>query len=301
MNYHKPVLLHTCVNALEVHPSGTYADATFGGGGHSREILKRLGPEGRLFGFDQDPDAAANVPDDPRFTFVPQNFRFMKNYLKVYKALPLDGLIADLGVSSHQFDTAERGFSTRFDARLDMRMNPLQDLSAFDLLNQATEEELKRILKTYGEIRDAGRLARRIVGSRSEGPLKSTAELVQLLAPFARRGQEMQLAAQVFQAIRIEVNQELDALSALLLQTPELIRPGGKLVILSYHSLEDRLVKNFIRSGKFEGEPEKDLFGNAQVPFFAINRKPIRPSDEEITENNRARSGILRIAQRTEK
>jgi len=301
MNYHKPVLLHTCVNALEVHPSGTYADATFGGGGHSREILKRLGPEGRLFGFDQDPDAAANVPDDPRFTFVPQNFRFMKNYLKVYKALPLDGLIADLGVSSHQFDTAERGFSTRFDARLDMRMNPLQDLSAFDLLNQATEEELKRILKTYGEIRDAGRLARRIVGSRSEGPLKSTAELVQLLAPFARRGQEMQLAAQVFQAIRIEVNQELDALSALLLQTPELIRPGGKLVILSYHSLEDRLVKNFIRSGKFEGEPEKDLFGNAQVPFFAINRKPIRPSDEEITENNRARSAILRIAQRTEK
>lgn len=301
MSYHTPVLLHTCVDALVLEPSGTYVDATFGGGGHSREILRRLSPSGRLFGFDQDPDAASNVPDDPRFTFVPQNFRFMKNYLKLFKALPVDGILADLGVSSHQFDMPERGFSTRFDAQLDMRMNTLQPGSALELINTSGEDELKTIFKTYGEIREAGRLARLICKKRLEAKICSTADLLSIITPLAKRGQEMQMAAQVFQALRIEVNRELEALSALLLQSAELIRPGGRLVMLSYHSLEDRLVKNFMRNGKLEGEADKDLFGHTQVPFQVITRKPIRPTEEEIKQNNRARSAILRIAQRTDK
>ncbi|MBX7201831.1 MAG: 16S rRNA (cytosine(1402)-N(4))-methyltransferase RsmH [Bacteroidia bacterium] len=298
MSYHTPVLLHTCVDALEIKPSGTYVDATFGGGGHSREILNRLGPEGRLFAFDQDPDAANNVPNDPRLVFVPQNFRFMKNFLRLYKAIPVDGILADLGVSSHQFDKAERGFSTRFEAKLDMRMNPLQGQSALEWLNEADELSLKHVFKTFGEIREAGRLARIVMQQRVGKGLQSTGDLLKIITPLAKRGQEMQMAAQVFQAIRIQVNQELEALAELLLQTPELLKPGGRLVVLSYHSLEDRLVKNFIRSGKLQGEAEKDLFGNTQEPLKAVNRKPLRPTAEEIEQNNRARSAILRIAQR---
>ncbi|MCC6769074.1 MAG: 16S rRNA (cytosine(1402)-N(4))-methyltransferase RsmH, partial [Bacteroidia bacterium] len=297
-SYHTPVLLHTCVDALEIKPSGTYVDATFGGGGHSREILNRLGPEGRLFAFDQDPDAANNVPNDPRLVFVPQNFRFMKNFLRLYKAIPVDGILADLGVSSHQFDKAERGFSTRFEAKLDMRMNPLQGQSALEWLNEADELSLKHVFKTFGEIREAGRLARIVMQQRVGKGLQSTGDLLKIITPLAKRGQEMQMAAQVFQAIRIQVNQELEALAELLLQTPELLKPGGRLVVLSYHSLEDRLVKNFIRSGKLQGEAEKDLFGNTQEPLKAVNRKPLRPTAEEIEQNNRARSAILRIAQR---
>ncbi len=298
MSYHTPVLLHTCVDALEIKPSGTYVDATFGGGGHSREILNRLGPEGRLFAFDQDPDAANNVPNDPRLVFVPQNFRFMKNFLRLYKAIPVDGILADLGVSSHQFDKAERGFSTRFEAKLDMRMNPLQGQSALEWLNEADELSLKHVFKTFGEIREAGRLARIVMQQRVGKGLQSTGDLLKIITPLAKRGQEMQMAAQVFQAIRIQVNQELEALAELLLQTPELLKPGGRLVVLSYHSLEDRLVKNFIRSGKLQGEAEKDLFGNTQEPLKAVNRKPLRPTAEEIEQNNRAGSAILRIAQR---
>lgn len=298
MSYHTPVLLHACVDALEVKPDGVYVDTTFGGGGHSREILRRLGPGGRLFGFDQDGDAAANVPEDSRFTLVPHNFRFMKNYLKLYRAIPVDGILADLGVSSHQFDEGGRGFSTRFDAPLDMRMDPLQEKEARMVVNTYSEAQLKQLFRSYGELPEAGKLARMLVSRRSEKPVETTGELLALIRPFARRGQEHQFAAQVFQAIRIEVNDELEALKALLLQSAELLKPGGLLVILSYHSLEDRLVKNYIRSGKFEGEAEKDLFGNVSVPFGPVNRKPIRPAEEEINRNSRARSAILRIARR---
>jgi len=298
MDYHSPVLLHACIDGLQINPSGIYADVTFGGGGHSREILKKFAPDGRLFGFDQDSDAAANVPDDSRFTLVAHNFRYIKNYLKLYKAVPLDGILADLGVSSHQFDVPDRGFSIRFDARLDMRMNPDQPLDATKVLMTYPEEELRRIFKVYGELPEAGKLARHLVNVRSDKTIETTGKLMELIRPFMRRGQEHQFAAQVFQAIRIEVNDELENLKQLLSQSAELLKPGGRLVIISYHSLEDRLVKNFIRSGKFEGEAEKDLYGNTATPFKAITRKPIRPDEEEIKQNNRARSALLRIAQK---
>jgi len=298
MDYHSPVLLHACIDGLQINPSGIYADVTFGGGGHSREILKKFAPDGRLFGFDQDSDAAANVPDDSRFTLVAHNFRYIKNYLKLYKAVPLDGILADLGVSSHQFDVPDRGFSIRFDARLDMRMNPHQPLDATKVLMKYPEEELRRIFKVYGELPEAGKLARHLVNVRSDKTIETTGKLMELIRPFMRRGQEHQFAAQVFQAIRIEVNDELENLKQLLSQSAELLKPGGRLVIISYHSLEDRLVKNFIRSGKFEGEAEKDLYGNTATPFKAITRKPIRPDEEEIKQNNRARSALLRIAQK---
>lgn len=300
MSYHDPVLLHACVDGLRIQPSGTYVDVTFGGGGHSREILKHLGPEGRLFAFDQDNDAAANVPDDDRFTLIPHNFKYIKNYLKLYKAIPVDGILADLGVSSHQFDEAGRGFSIRFDAPLDMRMNSLQGLDACKLLETYSEEELRRIFKEYGELPEAGKLARHLVNVRTDRPIKTTQQLMDLIRPFMRRGQEHTFAAQVFQSIRIEVNEELESLRQLLLQSSEILKPGGRLVVMSYHSLEDRLVKNYIRSGKFEGEAEKDLFGNSKVPYKAITRKPVRPDDAEIERNNRARSALLRIAEKNE-
>ncbi|HOY48162.1 MAG TPA: 16S rRNA (cytosine(1402)-N(4))-methyltransferase RsmH [Flavobacteriales bacterium] len=300
MSYHDPVLLHACVDGLRINPSGTYVDVTFGGGGHSREILKHLGPDGRLFAFDQDNDALGNVPEDDRFTLIPHNFRYLKNYLKLYKAIPVDGILADLGVSSHQFDEAGRGFSIRFDAPLDMRMNSLQDLNAAKLLESYPEEELRRIFKEYGELNDAGKLARHLVNVRSDRPIKTTGQLMDLIRPFMRRGQEHSFAAQVFQSIRIEVNDELESLRQLLLQTVEVLKPGGRLVVMSYHSLEDRLVKNFIRSGKFSGEAEKDLFGHSHVPYQSITRKPIRPDEEELEKNNRARSAVLRIAEKNE-
>jgi len=300
MIYHDPVLLNACIEGLRINPSGTYVDVTFGGGGHSREILKHLGPDGKLFAFDQDNDAAANAPDDERFTLIPHNFKFIKNYLKLYRAIPVDGILADLGVSSHQFDEAGRGFSIRFDANLDMRMNVLQGMTAQKLLETYSEEELRRIFKEYGELSEAGKLAKHLINVRSDRPIKTTQQLMDLIRPFMRRGQEHTFAAQVFQSIRIEVNDELESLKQMLLQTSEVLRPGGRLVVMSYHSLEDRLVKNFIRSGKFEGEVEKDLFGHSKVPFKAITRKPVRPDAEEINRNNRSRSAILRIGEKNE-
>ena len=300
MIYHDPVLLNACIEGLRINPSGTYVDVTFGGGGHSREILKHLGPDGKLFAFDQDNDAAANAPDDDRFTLIPHNFKFIKNYLKLYRAIPVDGILADLGVSSHQFDEAGRGFSIRFDANLDMRMNVLQGMTAQKLLETYSEEELRRIFKEYGELSEAGKLAKHLINVRSDRPIKTTQQLMDLIRPFMRRGQEHTFAAQVFQSIRIEVNDELESLKQMLLQTSEALRPGGRLVVMSYHSLEDRLVKNFLRSGKFEGEVEKDLFGNSKVPFKAITRKPIRPDAEELQRNNRSRSAILRIGEKNE-
>ena len=300
MIYHDPVLLNACIEGLRINPSGTYVDVTFGGGGHSREILKHLGPDGKLFAFDQDNDAAANAPDDERFTLIPHNFKFIKNYLKLYRAIPVDGILADLGVSSHQFDEAGRGFSIRFDANLDMRMNVLQGMTAQKLLETYSEEELRRIFKEYGELSEAGKLAKHLINVRSDRPIKTTQQLMDIIRPFMRRGQEHTFAAQVFQSIRIEVNDELESLKQMLLQTSELLGPGGRLVVMSYHSLEDRLVKNFLRSGKFEGEVEKDLFGNSKVPFKAITRKPVRPDAEEINRNNRSRSAILRIGEKKE-
>ena len=300
MIYHDPVLLNACIDGLRINPSGTYVDVTFGGGGHSREILKHLGPDGKLFAFDQDNDAAANAPEDERFTLIPHNFKFIKNYLKLYRAIPVDGILADLGVSSHQFDEAGRGFSIRFDANLDMRMNVLQGMTAQKLLETYSEEELRRIFKEYGELSEAGKLAKHLINVRSDRPIKTTQQLMDLIRPFMRRGQEHTFAAQVFQSIRIEVNDELESLKQMLLQTSELLGPGGRLVVMSYHSLEDRLVKNFLRSGKFEGEVEKDLFGNSKVPFKAITRKPVRPDAEEINRNNRSRSAILRIGEKNE-
>ena len=298
MIYHTPVLLHTCIEGLNINADGVYVDCTFGGGGHSRAILEKLSPKGKLFSFDQDEAAAKNAFDDDRFTLIQQNFKFLKNYLKLYKITKVDGILMDLGVSSHQFDEADRGFSIRFDHELDMRMNQLQTLTAKKIIAEWPEEQLRFIFKTYGEIVVAGKLARHLINVRSDNKIETTGRLLQLIQPFSRKGQEHQFAAQVFQAIRIAVNDELESLKAVLMQCEELIETGGRLVVLSYHSLEDRLVKNYIRSGKFEGEAEKNLFGVSNTPFEAVNRKPIRPTEEEIKTNNRARSAVLRIAQR---
>ncbi len=253
---------------------------------------------GKLYAFDQDEDAARNKIDDERFVLIKQNFRYLKNFLKMYNALPIDGLLADLGVSSHQFDEADRGFSTRFDAKLDMRMDRNSKLTAADILNTYTEEDLKRIFKLYGEVDNAGRLAYVIFHSQKEKKIETVSDLKTAIEKCVKRGRENQYYAQVFQALRIEVNKELDVLKDLLMQSLEVLKPGGRLVVISYQSLEDRLVKNIIRSGKFEGEVEKDFFGNQLAPFTAITRKPILPSDAEISENSRARSAKLRIAEK---
>lgn len=297
MQYHNPVLLKECIEGLKIDPAGTYVDVTFGGGGHSREILKHL-TTGKLYAFDQDADAEGNVMDDERFVLVKQNFRYMKNYLKMYGALPVDGILADLGISSHQIDVPERGFSTRFEGPLDMRMNQSHGITAADVLNSYEEDKLRRILGEYGEVDNAGRLSRAIANARVEKPFGTIEELKKLLAGFARRGKENQYYAQVFQALRIEVNNELGVLKEMLMQTPEVLKEGGRLVVMSYHSLEDRLVKNFMRSGKFEGEAEKDFYGNLLSPLRPVNRKPILPTEEEIKNNSRARSAKLRIAEK---
>ncbi len=297
MKYHQPVLLKECIDGLDINPKGIYVDVTFGGGGHSREILKHL-TTGKLYAFDQDEDAAKNKIDDERFILIKQNFRYLKNFLKMYNALPIDGLLADLGVSSHQFDEADRGFSTRFDAKLDMRMDRNSKLTAADILNTYSEEELKCVFKNYGEVDNAGRLAYQIFHSKKEKHIETVNDLKVAIEKCVKRGRENQYYAQVFQALRIEVNKELDVLKDLLMQCSEVLKPGGRLVVISYQSLEDRLVKNIIRSGKFEGEVEKDFFGNQLTPFKAITRKPIVPSDAEITENSRARSAKLRIAEK---
>ncbi len=295
MEYHNPVLLKESVDGLNIKPDGVYVDVTFGGGGHSREILSRLNEHGKLFAFDQDEDAQRNAIDDPRFTLIPQNFRFIKRYLRFYSIKKVDGILADLGVSSHQFDEAERGFSTRFDADLDMRMNQSGALSAFEVINKYEEEKLANVLFNYSELRNAKDIARRIVEKRSEEKIKTSFQLKEVLAAFVPKAQEHKVLAQIFQGIRIEVNQEIEALKEFLLQVPELLNEGGRMSVLSYHSLEDRLVKRFIRSGLFEGEPVKDYFGNVTVPLKKVGQMVV-PSFQEIKKNSRARSAKLRIA-----
>ncbi len=297
MQYHNPVLLKECIEGLNINPAGIYVDVTFGGGGHSREILKHL-TTGKLYAFDQDDDAVKNQIDDERFVLIKQNFRYLKNFLKMYNALPIDGLLADLGVSSHQFDEAERGFSIRFNAKLDMRMDQNGKQTAADVLNTYSEEELKRIFKLYGEVDNAGYLASIIFHNRKDKHIDTVNDLKVMITKCVKKGRENQYYAQVFQALRIEVNKELDVLQELLIQSLEVLKPGGRLVVISYHSLEDRLVKNIMRSGKFEGEVEKDFFGNQLTPFKQITKKPMVPTAEENEINSRARSAKLRIAEK---
>jgi len=295
--YHKPVLLHETVEGLAIRENGVYVDVTFGGGGHSVEILKRLGPEGRLFAFDQDEAARANRPDDSRFELISANFRFIRQYLKFYGILKVDGILGDFGVSSHQFDQADRGFSTRFDAELDMRMNQKESLSARDLVNNYPEARLREVLLRYGELKRAGAMARAIVAARAHLPIQTTGALNEVLRPYLQRGKEHKGLAQAYQAIRIEVNQELTALEELLQQSVDLLRIGGRLSLISYHSLEDRMVKRFIRSGNFEGVVSTDFYGNPMTPFRAVG-KPGTPSAEEVSSNPRARSARLRVGER---
>jgi len=295
-NYHVPVMLQECIEALNIRPDGTYVDVTFGGGGHSREIMKHLGENGRLLAFDQDADAQQNRIDDDRFEFIDQNFRYLKNFTRLHNAIPVDGILADLGVSSYQFDQAERGFSIRFDAELDMRMNQASTLTAKEVVNTYSEADLHRIFGIYGEIKNAKSLARTIVTARLNGSLNTVADLKNAINSLIPKGKENKYLAQVFQALRIEVNQELEALKDFLIQSADVLVSGGRLVVMSYHSLEDRLVKNFIAKGKFSGEVEKDFYGNDQKPFDAVSRGAITASEEEVKNNNRARSAKLRIA-----
>ncbi|HVV54383.1 MAG TPA: 16S rRNA (cytosine(1402)-N(4))-methyltransferase RsmH [Mucilaginibacter sp.] len=295
-DYHTPVMLKECIEGLNISPDGTYVDVTFGGGGHSREILKRLGKNGRLLAFDQDADAQQNRIDDDRFVFIDQNFRYLKNFCRLHNAVPVDGILADLGVSSFQFDQAERGFSIRFDAELDMRMNRADKLTAKEVVNTYSEADLHRIFGIYGEIQNAKSLAKTIVTARLNMPIDTVADLKNAIAGLIPRGKENKYLAQVFQALRIEVNQELEALKDFLIQSAEVLVSGGRLVVMSYHSLEDRLVKNFIAKGKFSGEVEKDIYGNDKKPFDAVSRGAITASEDEIKKNNRARSAKLRIA-----
>ncbi|UOY07588.1 16S rRNA (cytosine(1402)-N(4))-methyltransferase RsmH [Muricauda sp. SCSIO 64092] len=295
--YHLPVLLKESVDGLNIKEDGVYVDVTFGGGGHSTEILKRLGSKGRLIAFDQDEDALANTIKDGRFELINENFRFLKRFLKFYGILKVDGILADFGVSSHQFDVAERGFSTRFDAALDMRMDQRMAKSAYHLVNQRSAEELTKVFLEFGELRSAKGIAHAIVAERSRRPIETTDGLKHAIAKFLPRGKENKTLAKVYQAIRIEVNEEVLALKEFLEQVPEVLDKGGRLSVISYHSLEDRLVKRFIRDGKFEGQAEKDFYGNVDVPLKKIGGL-IVPSSEEIAKNNRARSAKLRIAER---
>lgn len=297
MEYHNPVLLKETVDGLNIKPDGVYVDVTFGGGGHSREIMSRLGPNGKLFAFDQDEDALENAIQDDRFTLINENFRFIKRFLRFYGVKGVDGILADLGVSSHQFDVAERGFSTRFDAGLDMRMSQKNDLNAYRVVNEYDEVNLKRVFLDYGELKNAPALARTIVEARGHRPIKTTDELKEVLAKYLPERVRNKILAQIYQAIRIEVNQEMDVLKEFLEQSLEILNPGGRLSVISYHSLEDRLVKRFMKNGMFEGEPERDFFGNFSVPFKSIG-KLIVPGNEEIKVNNRARSAKLRIAEK---
>lgn len=295
--YHDPVLLTASVDGLDIKKNGIYVDVTFGGGGHSKEILQRLGPGGRLIAFDQDEDALANTIDDKRFLLINENFRYLKRFLKFYGITEVDGILGDFGVSSHQFDEAERGFSIRFDAELDMRMDRKSGRSAFDVVNNYEVEELTRVFKDFGELRNAKAMANQIVTARGSNPIKTTKELKSALQRFLPKMRENKILAQLFQAIRIEVNEEVEVLKEFLEQVPQVLKEGGRLSVISYHSLEDRLVKRFIRDGKFEGQAEKDFYGNIDVPFKKINGL-ITPSTEEIENNSRARSAKLRVAER---
>ena len=295
--YHNPVLLHESVEGLNINPDGVYVDVTFGGGGHSREILSKL-KSGHLFGFDQDQDAAANSFQDERFTFISQNFRYLKNFLMLHGHVKVDGILADLGVSSHQFDVASKGFSTRFDGILDMRMSQLNPVSAAEVVNTWPLEQLTKILTDYGELPNAFKMAQSIVAYRTLEEIRTTTALRDAVKKNLPIGKENKFLAQLFQALRIEVNQEMQALEEFLNQTTAVLKPGGRLVVISYHSLEDRMVKNFMKAGKLNGEVEKDFFGNNLSPFKLVSRKAIMPSGEEIAGNNRARSARLRIAER---
>ena len=291
--YHNPVLLKQSVDDLVTNPDGIYVDCTFGGGGHSREILSRISEKGRLFSFDQDLDALKNTIDDPRFTLINQNFRFLENSLLMYGISQIDGVLADLGVSSHQFDEAERGFSTRSNAPLDMRMNVMQGLDAKRVINDYDEEQLADIFYYYGELREARKLARDIVHHRKTKSIETTEDLKKLFS-YLPPHKVNKFYAQLFQAIRIEVNQELDVLKEMLEQSFNVLKPGGRLVVISYHSLEDRLVKRFLKNGMFEGEPERDIYGNYKKAFELVKSKAIIPDDKEIEENSRARSAKMR-------
>jgi len=297
MDYHNPVLLTETVDGLNINPDGVYVDVTFGGGGHSKEILKRLGPNGKLFAFDQDEDALANALLDERFTLIHENFRYLKRFLRFHGVKKVDGILADLGVSSHQFDVPERGFSTRFDADLDMRMSKRNELDAYKVINEYDDAELRSVFLDYGELKSAPALARTIVEAREKKAINTTDELKKVLAKYLPEKVKNKVLAQIYQAIRIEVNQEMEALKEFLEQSLEVLNPGGRLSVISYHSLEDRLVKRFMKNGLFEGEPERDFFGNYSVPFKLVE-KLIVPTEEEIKVNNRARSAKLRIAEK---
>lgn len=296
--YHNPVMLQECMDALDIKADGIYVDVTYGGGGHSREILKRLGPKGKLIAFDQDEDAIKNLIEDDRLIFINQNFEYMNNHLRYLNLLPVDGILADLGVSSHQFDTPERGFSFRFDAELDMRMDSSQSLTAKRIINSYTEEALTRIFRFYGEINNAYNLARTIVSNRSEDSVNTIFQLKDLIKTCVPKWKENQYMAQVFQALRIEVNRELHVLQKFLAQTNEALAPGGRLVVMSYHSLEDRLVKNFIQKGNFSGDDEKDFYGNRTTLMRPVNKKPIEANADEQQSNSRSRSAKLRIGEK---
>ena len=297
MEYHNPVLLKTSVEGLAIKPDGVYVDVTFGGGGHSKEILSQLGPDGKLYAFDQDEDALANALPDERFKLINENFRNIKRYLRFYGVKEVDGILADLGVSSHQFDVAERGFSTRFDAELDMRMSQKGELNAFMVVNEYDEATLKKVFAEFGELSNAGVIANTIINARKDIPIKNTEQLKQVLSKFLPAHKSHKILAQIYQAIRIEVNQEMEVLKEFLEQSLDILKPGGRLSVISYHSLEDRLVKRFMKNGMFEGEPERDFFGNYSVPFKSIG-KLIIPDNAEIKINNRARSAKLRIAEK---
>ncbi|MEN8203591.1 MAG: 16S rRNA (cytosine(1402)-N(4))-methyltransferase RsmH [Bacteroidota bacterium] len=299
MGYHKPVLLHESVDGLNIKPRGNYVDLTFGGGGHSREVLKKLGKNGRLIAFDQDQDAEANVPDDKRVIFVGANFRYLRNYLRYYSIEKVDGILADLGISSHQIDRPDRGFSFKSDALLDMRMDKRSGKSAMQVVNEYEYEDLTGIFRAYGELKNASALANAIIQSRQDASLKTTGDLERALLKFIPFGQPNKFLAKVYQALRIEVNREMEALREMLVQTAECLNEGGRLVVITYHSIEDRMVKNFMRSGNLEGDIQKDFYGNVQSPWKLVNRSVITPTQEELDVNNRARSAKLRIAERT--
>lgn len=296
--YHKPVLLQETIDLMDIKPDGIYVDVTFGGGGHARAILEQL-TTGRLIGFDQDRDALKNDLNDPRFQLINQNFKYLTNFLRFYKAMPVDGILADLGISSHQIDDPGRGFSTRFESDLDLRMDQSTGLSARHIINNYNTEDLKRVFKLYGEFPNAYHIAQRLVNSRMDKEISSTSELKEILNSFAERGRENKFYARIFQALRIEVNNEIETLKEFLNQTINVIRPGGRLVIISYHSLEDRLVKNYMRSGNFEGQIEKDFFGNIIAPFRPVTRKAVIADESELESNPRSRSARLRAAERT--
>ncbi len=298
MGYHLPVMLNECIEGLNIRPDGTYVDATFGGGGHSRAILSHLGEGGRLIAFDQDADALENALDDSRFTLLNENFRHMKSFLRLHGVRSVDGVLADLGVSSHQFDVAERGFSTRLNGELDLRMDRRQEMTARDLVNSTSEEELTRILRLYGELPNAYQMAKAICRARMEKEIVTTFDLRDAVSRHLPRGMENKYLAMLFQALRIEVNGELEALKEMLQQSVDVLVPGGRLVVMSYHSLEDRLVKNFFKAGNFEGEVNKDFYGNPIVPLKPVVRKAITASEEELQVNSRARSAKLRVAEK---